>query len=175
MRVFKFLFVLLLLQACSIKPSIDDAKLSTREFDLVEFFKGETVAYGQFQDVLGNVSRRFKVNITGDWDGQRLRLVEDFEYADGNSEQRIWTLTEGPSGDWSGEAEGVQGRAFGEIEGDMFYWTYTIDLPNEDGEIRVLFDDYMWMLDDNRVLNIAYMSKYGLRLGQVTIMFEKSA
>jgi hypothetical protein len=102
-------------------------------------------------------------------------LVEEFEYADGNSEQRIWTLTEGPNGDWSGEAEGVQGRAFGEIEGDMFYWTYTIDLPNEDGEIRVLFDDYMWMLDDNRVLNIAYMSKYGLRLGQVTIMFEKSA
>jgi len=29
------------------------------------------------------------------------------------------------------------------------------------------------MLDDNRVLNIAYMSKYGVRLGQVTIMFEK--
>jgi hypothetical protein len=173
MRAFKVLVVLLLLQACSFKPSIDDAKLSTADFGLVEFFEGETVAYGQFQDVLGNVSRRFKVNITGEWDGQRLRLVEVFTYADGSTEQRIWTLTQGPDGIWNGGAEGVQGRAFGEIKGDMFYWSYTIDLPTENGTLRVSFDDYMWMLDDNRVLNIAYMSKYGVRLGQVTIMFEK--
>ena len=41
------------------KPSIEDTKLSDRNFSLEEFFDGETVAYGQFQDILGNVSRRF--------------------------------------------------------------------------------------------------------------------
>jgi len=39
--------------------------------------------------------------------------------------------------------------------------------------MRVSFDDYMWLLDDDRVLNIAYMSKWGFPLGQVTIIFEK--
>ena len=55
----------------------------------------------------------------------------------------------------------------------MFYWNYTIDLPVPDGEIRVTFDDYMWLLSDDRMLNKAYMSKLGVPLGEVTIMFEK--
>jgi hypothetical protein len=55
----------------------------------------------------------------------------------------------------------------------MFYWAYTIDLPTPSGERRVSFKDYMWMLSDDRVLNKAYMSKWGLPLGEVTIMFEK--
>jgi hypothetical protein len=55
----------------------------------------------------------------------------------------------------------------------MFYWAYTLDLPTPSGERRVSFKDYMWMLSDDRVLNKAYMSKWGLPLGEVTIMFEK--
>jgi hypothetical protein len=56
-------------------------------------------------------------------------------------------------------------RRKGQIEGDTFYWAYKIDLPLSDGEMRVSFDDYMWLLDDNRVLNIAYMSKMGISFG----------
>jgi hypothetical protein len=55
----------------------------------------------------------------------------------------------------------------------MFYWAYTIDLPLPSGEMRVSFEDYMWMLSENRVLNKAYMSKWGIPVGEVTIMFEK--
>ena len=68
---------------------------------------------------------------------------------------------------------GVVGVAEGKTSGDMFYWAYTIDLPTPSGERRVSFKDYMWMLSDDRVLNKAYMSKWGLPLGEVTIMFEK--
>jgi hypothetical protein len=55
----------------------------------------------------------------------------------------------------------------------MFYWAYTIDLPLPSGEMRVSFKDYMWMLSETRVLNKAYMSKWGIPVGEVTIMFEK--
>jgi len=50
---------------------------------------------------------------------------------------------------------------------------YTIDLPTPNGKRRVSFKDYMWMLSDTRVLNKAYMSKWGIPLGEVTIIFEK--
>jgi len=30
----------------------------------------------------------------------------------------------------------------------------------------------MWMLSDNRVLNKAYMSKWGIPVGEVIIIFE---
>lgn len=35
------------------------------------------------------------------------------------------------------------------------------------------FDDWMWRLDDKRVLNRAYMKKFGLDVGEVIIFFEK--
>ncbi|MEM9437230.1 MAG: DUF3833 domain-containing protein [Pseudomonadota bacterium] len=166
------------LAACTGKPSLDDPKLSDLEFNLEEFFEGETVAYGQFQDVLGTVRRRFEVTIDGTWDGETLRLVEDFVYEDGATEQRIWTLKKTGAETWEGTAPGVAGVAFGEERGDTFNWVYTIDLPivsaDADTEtLRVTFDDWMWLLSEDRLLNIAYMKRFGLDIGQVIITFEK--
>lgn len=164
---------LVVLAACSGRPDLDAEKLSDRDFNLEEFFEGRTKAYGQFQDVLGRVSRRFEVDIAGTWDGQTLQLVEDFTYSDGYQEQRIWTLTKTGDYTWTGTAPGVIGQAAGREAGDTFNWAYTIDLPVPDGTIRVSFDDWMWLLSDRRVLNKAYMKKSGVRVGEATIMFEK--
>ena len=174
-KLIKVIVPFLFIVGCGMKPSIEDAKLSAKTFSLEEFFEGETTAYGQFQDVLGNVSTRFVVDIKGTWDGSNLVLIEDFNYEDGSEEQRIWTLTKAGENRWLGSADGVVGAAEGKTAGDMFYWAYTIDLPTPSGDRRVSFKDYMWMLADDRVLNKAYMSKWGIPLGEVTIMFEKNA
>lgn len=164
---------LLALASCG-RPDLADEKLSSRELNLEDFFEGRTVAHGQFQDRFGTVRRRFRVDIRGDWDGERLKLVEDFTYSDGSSEQRIWTLVKQGEDGWRGTASGVQGVAEGEERGDTFNWRYTIDLPVDDGTMRVTFDDWMWLLDDGRLLNKAYMSRFGVTLGEVTIFFEKA-
>ena len=156
------------------RPSLEDAKLSDQQLDLEAYFDGRTVAYGQFKDRFGTVRRRFKVTIDGTWDGQQLRLNETFAYADGGSETRNWVLTKTGPQSWTGTAEGVQGQATGREAGDTFNWHYTIDLPlPEGGTLRVSFDDWMWLLEDGRLLNIAYMERFGVRLGEVTIFFEK--
>jgi hypothetical protein len=124
------------LAACTGKPSLDDPPLSDRELNLEEFFVGRTVARGQFQDVFGTVRRRFDVEIEGTWDGERLRLVEDFVYEDGSTERRVWTLRKTGPETWEGTAPGVIGRATGEERGDAFNWRYTIDLPVPSAEGR---------------------------------------
>ena len=91
------------------------------------------MAHGQFQNVLGNVSRRFNVTINGSWDGNNLVLVEDFVYSDGAEEQRIWTLTKNGDNEWQGYADGVVGGAEGEIDGHVLLG-HTIDLPLPSGE-----------------------------------------
>jgi hypothetical protein len=169
---------LMLLAACTGKPSFDDPALSTRSLNLEEFFDGELVAHGQFQDVLGQVRRSFVVTIAGEWDGARLRLVEDFVYEDGSTEQRIWTLVKTGPDHWQGTAPGVIGTAFGQEQGDRFNWQYTIDLPipaadGTNDSLRVTFDDWMWLLSDDRLLNLAYVKRYGFDIGTVTIMFER--
>lgn len=162
-----------ILNGCVGKPSIEDTNLSTRQLNLEAFFEGQTVAYGQFQDIFGTVRRRFEVQINGTWDGQTLRLVEDFVYEDGSTEQRIWTLTKTGDQTWSGTAPGVIGTAYGEERGDTFNWQYEIDLPVPDGTLRVTFDDWMWLLSDDRLLNRAYMKRFGVDIGEVIITFEK--
>lgn len=168
------LAALLALAACTGKPALDDPKMSTRALNLEEFFVGDLVAYGQFQDVLGEVRRRFEVKINGTWDGETLRLVEDFVYEDGSTEQRIWVLEKLDEQRWQGTAEGVIGIATGEERGDTFNWIYTIDLPIGDGEtLRVSFDDWMWLLSEDRLLNRAYMKRFGVTIGEVIIYFER--
>ncbi|MEM6637894.1 MAG: DUF3833 domain-containing protein [Pseudomonadota bacterium] len=158
---------------CAGKPSLDDDLLSTRKLNLEEFFEGELIAYGQFQDLFGTVGRRFEVRIDGTWDGRTLTLVEDFSYEDGSTEQRIWTLVKTGEDTWQGTAPGVIGVASGEERGDTFNWIYEIDLPVPDGTLRVRFDDWMWLLSEDRLLNRAYMRKFGIDIGEVIIMFEK--
>jgi hypothetical protein len=136
------------------------------------------VAYGQFLDVLGTVRRQFVVQIGGTWDGETLTLVEDSAYADGATERRVWTLTQTGPESWQGTAPGVIGVATGQEQGDRFNWRYTIDLPIVTADAppttqRVTFDDWMWQLSDDRLLNRAYMQRFGLDIGTVTITFEK--
>ena len=172
------LFFVLLLAACTGKPSLDDPKLSARQLNLEEFFAGRTVAKGQFQDLFGTVRRRFDVTIDGQWDGRTLTLTEDFIYEDGSTERRVWSLTKTGPDTWSGTAPGVIGTASGTESGDAFNWRYTIDLPipsasGETETMRVTFDDWMWLLSDDRLLNRAYVQRYGIDIGEVIIWFER--
>lgn len=170
--------ITLFLAACTGKPEETDALLSNRSLNLEEFFVGELVAKGQFQDVFGTVRRRFDVAIEGRWDGETLTLVEDFVYEDGATEQRIWSLVKTGEDSWEGTAPGVEGVARGVERGDTFNWRYTIDLPvpSADGTvdtINVTFDDWMWLLSEDRLLNRAYVKRFGVDIGDVIITFEK--
>ncbi len=167
-----------LLAGCVGKPSLTDASLSTRQLNIEQFFDGDLVAYGQFQDIFGTVRRQFTVKIKGDWDGKRLKLVEDFIYEDGSTEQRVWTLVKTGAQTWSGTAPGVIGQAVGVEQGDRFNWRYTIDLPvpvagGPATSVRVTFDDWIWLQSDSRAFNRAYMKRYGVDIGDVSISFEK--
>jgi hypothetical protein len=173
------IIVFAFLTACTGKPSFTDKTLDTsQKLNLEEFFNGELVAYGQFQDVLGTVRRSFVVNIKGDWDGETLTLVEDFDYEDGSTEQRIWSLTKTGDDSWTGTAPGVIGMATGIEQDNRFNWQYEIDLPipAADGTtetLRVTFDDWMWLLSEDRLFNRAYVKRFGLDIGDVSISFEK--
>ena len=169
---------LMFLAACTAKPSFEDETLSRQKLNLEEFFDGELVAYGQFQDILGTVRRSFTVELKGDWDGERLRLEEDFIYEDGSTEKRIWTLVKTGPDSWEGTAPGVIGVATGEEQDNRFNWRYEIDLPipAADGSVetlRVTFDDWMWLLTEDRLFNKAYVKRFGFDIGDVSISFEK--
>ena len=102
---------------------------------------------------------------------------------------------------FNGTAADVLGQAAGEEKGNAFRWGYTLKLP-VDGPgdagppqgasapsggsvvreatsvgarrtVDVQFDDWMYLMNDKVLLNKAEMSKFGFKLGEVTLSFVK--
>jgi len=46
-------------------------------------------------------------------------------------------------------------------------------LPVDGSVFEVEFDDWMFLIDEQVMLNKAVMSKFGIRLGEVTLAFRK--
>ena len=145
--------------------------------DLAQYFTGTLDAYGMFQDRAGRVVRRFTVVMQCSWSGPAGQeegvLDEDFTYSDGKKERRIWRLKRQPDGSYIGRADDVVGEAFGAVSGNAFRWNYTLKLPVDDKVYEVQFDDWMYLINERVMLNTAVMSKFGIRMGQVTLSFTK--
>lgn len=143
--------------------------------DLARYFDGKLLAHGIFQDRSGQVVRRFTVDMEGRWDGDQGVLDEHFTYSDGQRERRVWRLTRHPGGRYTGTADDVVGTAQGQAVGNSLHWTYTLRLPVDGRVYEVQFDDWMYLVDGQVMLNRATMSKFGVRLGEVTLSFRKAA
>jgi hypothetical protein len=141
--------------------------------DLQQYFNGTLDAYGVFTDRSGTVVKRFTVVMVCTWNDNEGVLDEDFRYSDGSTQKRIWRLRKLGDGRFSGRADDVVGEARGETRGNTFHWTYTLNLPVGDNVFEVQFDDWMYLMTDKVMLNKAAMSKFGVRLGEVTLSFVK--
>ena len=162
-----------MLAGCASAPTPADYAAETPVLDLKSYFNGELVAHGIFTDRAGKVARRFTVQMTGTWQGNEGTLDERFTYSDGKTERRVWRLTDLGNGRWSGRADDVVGQATGLASGNALNWAYTLRLPVDEKVYEVQFDDWMFLMDDRVMLNRAIMSKFGIRLGEVTLAFRK--
>ncbi|MBT9594449.1 MAG: DUF3833 domain-containing protein [Vitreoscilla sp.] len=154
-------------------PTPADYANDTPVLDLRQYFNGPMAAHGLFTDRSGKVVKRFTVALNGRWSGDEGVLEEDFRYSDGSTQRRVWKLSRGADGRYTGRADDVVGSAVGQARGNALNWRYTLALP-VDGQVwEVQFDDWMYLMDDKVMLNKAVMSKFGIRLGEVTLSFYK--
>ncbi len=165
---------LALLAGCA-SPDVRSYAQERPVLDLAEYFNGKVIAHGIFQDRSGQVVRRFTVEMQGTWQGNEGVLDEHFTYADGQKDRRIWRLTKHADGRYTGTADDVVGTASGQTAGNAFQWAYTLKLPVDGKVYEVQFDDWMVLVDERVMLNRATMSKFGVRLGEVTLSFQKLA
>jgi hypothetical protein len=154
---------------CASAPTPADYVGQAPTLELRRYFDGPLTAHGVFTDRAGKVQRRFTVQLVGRWDGSQGVLEEDFRYADGKTDRRVWHLTDHGGGRYSGRGDDLVGHA----AGNALNWRYTLALPVDGRVIEVQFDDWMFLVDERVMLNKAVMSKFGIRLGEVTLAFTK--
>jgi len=162
----------LILGGCA-SQQIDAYASEKPVLDLQQYFNGTLDAYGVFTDRSGTVVKRFTVVMVCNWIGAQGVLDETFTYADGSTQKRIWRLEKQADGRFTGRADDVVGEALGESRGNAFHWAYTLRLPVDAKVYDVQFDDWMYLMTDKVMLNKATMSKFGVRLGEVTLSFVK--
>jgi hypothetical protein len=169
-------FVALGLLGCA-GPQVADYAREQPKLDLRQYFNGTVDAYGVFTDRSGKVVKRFTVLMKCSWSGpvgqETGVLDEEFIYSDGTRERRVWTLKRTAEGRYVGTAADVVGQAQGEESGNAFRFGYTLRLPVDGRTYEVQFDDWMYLMDERVMLNKAVMSKFGIRLGEVTLSFVK--
>ena len=166
-------FLTLILFSCANTMDINSFKNSTPKFILEEYFDGKTEAWGMFHDRFGNLKRSFKVDITGVLEDDILTLDEKFVYNDGEKESRIWSIKILGDNRYSGTADDVVGSALGIASGNALNWKYRLNLKVKDSTVKVDFDDWMFLQNENILINRAEVKKWGIVLGVVSITFSK--
>ena len=61
----------------------------------------------------------------------------------------------------------------GEAQGNALRWRYVLAVPVDGKTYNLNFDDWMYLMDKEVMLNKSAMSKYGIGLGEVTVSFRK--
>ena len=160
------------LTACA-STGVEQYRSEQPVLDIRQYLNGTIDAWGMFQGRSGEVKKRFHVVIDARWDGDTGILDEHFSWSDGSRTRRVWTLKRQPDGSYRGTADDVAGEALGELAGNALRWRYVLRLPVDGKTYLVDFDDWMFLIDDKVMINRSYMSKWGFRLGEVSLTFMK--
>lgn len=173
-RLLPLLLLLSLLAGCS-SVDVEHYADTTPRLDIGEYFDGKTRAWGMVQDYRGEVQRRFTVTIEGTLEGDTLTLDERFTYQDGETDRRVWTFERQDDATWLGRANDVEGPVPARQAGHAFNMRYRLPVEVSGKVLTFTMDDWMYLQPDGRLINRTAMSKFGVTLAEITIVFDRSA
>ena len=172
MRLLLSFVLILLLNSCSgMKPV--DFKDQKPRLIIEEYLSGNVKAWGILQNRSGKVTRQFSADLNGTWDGKQLILDEKFNWSDGEIQTRKWKIDKIDEHNYEGVAADVVGTAKGYSYGPAFKFEYVLLVPVKGKEIKIKFDDWIFKQDNNVAINRAVMKKFGFKVGELTVMFNK--
>jgi len=164
--------ILMILSACA-GPSLDRYNATEPQLDIKDYFNGPVEAWGIVQNWRGDVTRRFDVKMVGTWNGDVGKLEEDFQYYDGKTDRRVWSITKTSDNAYEGTAGDIKGKATGNGNGHAVRWKYQMNLEVEGKTYLITFDDWMFLMNDGVLINRSYLKKFGITVAELTIFMKK--
>lgn len=172
MRSLFILLVSLSLFSCS-SQNLSDYQGTRPQFDVKSFFNGSLQAKGIVLDRSGSVTRRFSVEMLGTWQQNQGKLEEWFVFDDGEKSERTWLITKLADGRYTGTAGDIIGKAQGESAGFALHWDYQLNLVVDDSTYQVTFDDWLYQIDQQVVINRSFIKKWGFTVGEVILVINR--
>lgn len=160
------------LASCS-GPRARDFKGQGPTLDPKAYFSGHVRSWGVVEGRNGKVSDQFSTQMHGVPRPDGLLLRQDFTFASGKKEHRVWDIHVVDAHHFEGRANDSVGLAHGEAWGNAFEWNYTLAVPVKDHTINVNFRQIMLLQPGGVLLNRVQYRKFGLRLGTISEFFRK--
>lgn len=166
----------LVLTGCSsVQPK--DYATETPKLSIETFFNGTLDVHGMVHDRSGKVLRRFTMVMNASWNGSIGTLNEELQWSDGEKESKTWTLTKIADGKYEGTMGDVVGKAVNEVSGNAFQMLYVVKVPIGTGADKKTYEfdveDWMHMIDEKTLLSRTTMTKFGVRVANVTVSYRK--
>lgn len=173
LRTFFALLLLMFLSGC-FAVDIKTYEGTKPQLSLFDYFQGNSKGWGIVQNRKGELTRQFVVDIKGYLNEQgEIVLEEDFFWRNGEKSTRTWIINRLDNKKYTGRAADVVDVAQGSSSGSVLNWQYTLNLDVDGSTWEINFDDWMFLQQDNVLINKAKMEKFGFRVGEVTIVFMK--
>ena len=175
-RLFLLIITLLFITSCSNTQSMkpEDFKDQKPRLIIEDYLWGNVKAWGILQNRSGKVTRQFSADLNGKWDGKQLILDEKFNWNDEEVQTRQWQITKIDEHNYEGTAGDVVGKARGYSYGPAFKFEYVLLVPVKGREMKITFDDWIFMQDDRGAINTAIMTKFGFKVAELTVSFIKN-
>ena len=151
-----------------------NAASGSKYFELTRYFEGRAIAWGVFEDRFRRLRRRFKVEMNGRWQDGAFVLDERFVYDTGETEHRTWRIIPGADGHFTATCDDCIGEAVGVCASDSVRMSYRFRLKRDGRSINVDFDDRLYQMSETTAVNRATMSKWGIKLGELSLFFERA-
>ena len=174
-KVILLIISLFLFTNCSNNSAMKPEDFKGKEPRLIieEYLSGNVKAWGVLQNRSGKVTRQFSADLNGQWDGKQLTLDEKFSWDDGEIQNRQWQITKIDENNYEGSAGDVVGIAKGYSYGPAFKFEYVLLVPVKGKEMKITFDDWIFKQDDRVAINRATMTKFGIKVAELTVVFVK--
>ena len=173
MKKILIIILVLFLNGCANNMKPTDFKNQKPRLIIEDYLSGDVKAWGVLQNRSGKVTRQFKADLNGKWDGRNLVLDEIFNWNDGERQTRQWTIKKIDENNYEGTAADVVGTAKGYSYGPAFKFEYVLLVPVKGKNIKITFDDWIFMQDERVAINRATMTKFGIKVAELTVMFIK--
>lgn len=154
-------------------PSLKPYAGTEPVMDIKDYFNGPIKAWGIVQSRNGEVKRRFEVDMVGSWTGDEGTLKEHFRYDDGETQERTWHIRKTAANRYEGRAGDIVGIATGEQNGSAIRWTYVMALKVDGSTYNITFDDWMFRMNNEVLINRSYLKKFGIRVAELSIFMQK--
>ncbi len=112
---------------------------------IAKMLTGKFVGDGVFVDHSSGAKRGIKLDILGTLEGDKLTLVEDTAFSDGEKQHKVWVFTKASAGEWIGRRSDVIGEARVSQNGSNVKMSY---------KAHVLKDGKTWDLKFNEAYEI---------------------